>query len=53
LAGWYLAEGEKRRQGLDLDQATLDADLRDLLAGEVPAEPIDAAFEQVMSEVFR
>jgi hypothetical protein len=52
LACWYQEEGEKRRQGLDLDQAGLDTDLRHRLAGEVSAECIDAAFEQIMAAVF-
>jgi hypothetical protein len=53
LAHWYEEEGNRRRVGLDLDQRTLDRDLRRLLAerGVFP-EFIRVEFERVMRAVF-
>ena len=53
LASWYEEEGDRRRVGLDLDQAALDRDLRRRLAelGVFP-EFIEIEFERVMQVVF-
>jgi hypothetical protein len=53
LASWYEEEGDRRRVGLDLDQAALDGALRQILAERgVFREFIEIEFERVMEAVF-
>jgi hypothetical protein len=53
LAHWFYEEGDRRRNGLDLDRNGLDRDLRRRLAKlGVPPECIPVEFERVMVDVF-
>jgi hypothetical protein len=53
LAHWYFEEGDRCRNGLDLDRDALDRDLRRRLAKHgVPPATIATEFERVMVAVF-
>jgi hypothetical protein len=54
LAGWYTESFRERQQAGGLDEGELKAELRQRIADEgVPPELMEAAFTQVMTEVFR
>jgi hypothetical protein len=56
LAAWYVGEAADqlaRENSVDVDEAELNAGLRQVLAEEVPPEFVEVEFERVMAEVFQ